>query len=99
MSKRLPMEVQEAKKIGLIDQICDQFCDQNCDLKIVSEFKKESRLKDEFKKPLHKYREEELVKMKENFYGFDPSFHQARYNFVRHIPKSKTPLYIAIHRV
>jgi putative two-component system hydrogenase maturation factor HypX/HoxX len=36
--------------------------------------------------------------MKQNFYGFDPSYHVARYNFVYKICKSRTPLTIAKHR-
>jgi len=36
--------------------------------------------------------------MKRNFYGFDPSYHVARYNFIRKIPKSRTPLTLAAHR-
>ena len=51
-----------------------------------------------FAKPLARYREEELEQMKRNFYGFDPSYHVARYNFVYKVPKSRTPLTIANHR-
>ena len=36
--------------------------------------------------------------MRLNFYGFDPSYHVARWNFVRQVPKSRTPLVIAPHR-
>jgi len=36
--------------------------------------------------------------MRKNFFGFDPSYHVARYNFVRKIPKSRTPLTLANHR-
>jgi putative two-component system hydrogenase maturation factor HypX/HoxX len=36
--------------------------------------------------------------MKLNFYGFDPSYHVARWNFIRKVPKSRTPLYLARHR-
>ena len=47
---------------------------------------------------LQAYREEELAQMKRNFWGFDPSFHVARYNFVCKVPRSRTPLYLARHR-
>ena len=47
---------------------------------------------------MRKYREEELSRMRLNFYGFDPSYHVARYNFVRKVPKSRTPVTIARHR-
>jgi putative two-component system hydrogenase maturation factor HypX/HoxX len=62
------------------------------------ETKKRQRLDDESRKPLQDYRTAELEKMKQNFYGFDPSYHVARYNFVYKIAKSRTPLTIAKHR-
>jgi putative two-component system hydrogenase maturation factor HypX/HoxX len=58
-----------------------------------------ARAADEAAKPLAAFREEELARMRLNFYGFDPSYHVARYNFVRKVPKSRTPLTIARHRV
>ena len=36
--------------------------------------------------------------MKLNFYGFDSSYHVARYNFVCKVPRSRTPLWLARHR-
>jgi putative two-component system hydrogenase maturation factor HypX/HoxX len=62
------------------------------------EEKRERRQRDETHKPLARYRDEELDKMRLNFYGFDPSYHVARYNFVYKVPKSRTPLTIARHR-
>lgn len=56
------------------------------------------RGEDETAKPLLQYRAEELEKMKLNFFGFDPSYHIARYNFIRRVPKSRTPSYLATHR-
>ena len=41
---------------------------------------------------------EELERMSLNFYGFDPSYHVARYKFVHKIAKSRTPATIARHR-
>ena len=60
--------------------------------------KKAARAADEAMKPLSAYREEELARLQLNFYGFDPSYHVARYNFVRKVPESRTPLTIARHR-
>lgn len=60
--------------------------------------KREQRRKDEAAKPLERYREEELARMKLNFYGFDPSYHVARYHFVYKLPKARTPYYLAKHR-
>ncbi len=56
------------------------------------------RAQDEAVKPLASYREEELRHMKLNFYGFDPSYHVARYNFVAKVPRSRTPPHLALHR-
>jgi putative two-component system hydrogenase maturation factor HypX/HoxX len=56
------------------------------------------RAKDEAEKPLSAYRAEELKKMHRNFYGFDPSYHVARYNFVHKVCKSRTPVTLARHR-
>jgi putative two-component system hydrogenase maturation factor HypX/HoxX len=56
------------------------------------------RRADEARQPLHAYRAEELARMKQNFFGFDPSFHVARDHFVRKVPRSRTPLYLARHR-
>jgi len=40
-----------------------------------------------------------LERMRRNFYGFDPSYHVARYHFVRKTPHSRTPFYLARHRL
>ena len=60
--------------------------------------KRARRAADEAEKPLAAYRSEELERMRLNFFGFDPSYHVARSNFVRKVPKSRTPLYLARHR-
>jgi putative two-component system hydrogenase maturation factor HypX/HoxX len=60
--------------------------------------KQAARDRDEAAKPLERYREEELARMKLNFYGFDSSYHVARYHFVYKLPKARTPYYLARHR-
>ena len=60
--------------------------------------KKRTREMDESRKPLANYRAEELERMRLNFYGFDSSYHVARSNFVRKMPKARTPSYLARHR-
>ncbi|MCP4934259.1 MAG: hydrogenase maturation protein [bacterium] len=47
---------------------------------------------------LAEYRQAELEEMKRNFFGPDPSYHVARYNFVFKIKKSRTPKSLARHR-
>lgn len=109
---RLPMGVSEAKGLGLINDIIGgvkadfikavQFKAQAIalseNLPASLHQKLECRIKDESVKPLSAYREEELRRMKKNFYGFDPSYHVARYNFVYKVCKSRTPLTLASHR-
>jgi putative two-component system hydrogenase maturation factor HypX/HoxX len=56
------------------------------------------RVTDEAIKPLATYRAEELAQMRRNFYGFDSSYHVARFRFVHKTPNSWTPRHLAIHR-
>ncbi len=112
MAARLPVGTEEALEMGLIDAHFG--CSRNDFLLKIKEMAeslaKDSRFpehlvgkrlrleQDEKIKPLAAYRDEELTRMKLNFYGFDSSYHVARYNFVRKVPKSRTPLFLAAHR-
>jgi putative two-component system hydrogenase maturation factor HypX/HoxX len=60
--------------------------------------KRARRACDEAAKPLQAYRDEELARMRRNFYGFDPSYHVARYHFVHKMPHAWTPRHLALHR-
>ncbi len=60
--------------------------------------KRSRRVQDEAVRPLQAYRKEELGHLRMNFYGFDPSYHVARYHFVHRVPHSWTPLHLARHR-
>ena len=110
---RLPMGVAEALRLGLASQrlpgglaaadaaIRHRAAARAADVEELARrlaAKRAARAADEAKKPLAAYRAEELERMKRNFYGFDPSYHVARYNFIRKIPKSRTPLTLAAHR-
>ncbi len=107
---RLPMGMKEAASLGLIDEILNEgysafvsevkrrAVELSRNAEKFLEKKIRQRRIDESVKPLKQYREEELEKMRLNFFGFDPSYHVARYNFVYKVPKSRTPLTIAIHR-
>ncbi|MES9937080.1 MAG: enoyl-CoA hydratase-related protein [Sedimenticola sp.] len=109
---RLPMGSAEAQALGLVDGRFDvapeQFTEQvmqeaeqlarHAGFEQLLQQKRLNRTEDEAVKNLAAYREEELEKMHLNFYGFDPSYHVARYNFVYKVPKSRTPLTIARHR-
>jgi len=109
---RLPMGVVEARRLGLVDRILP--LSTHHDLKAIASIaaalaseanfgmklamKSRQREADEAKKPLEAYRAEELARLRLNFYGFDPSYHVARYNFIHKVPKSRTPLTLARHR-
>ena len=109
---RLPVGAQQALRQGLLDQVGagnqDAFLAElhrtavalaeNGEWARRVEQKRCRRLVDEATKPLDSYREEELAQMRLNFYGFDPSYHVARYNFVHRRPHSWTPLHLARHR-
>ena len=109
---RLPIGAAEAHEMGLIDgcfgtnradflvkivQIAEGLA-TSPDYPALLREKVARRERDEREKPLDAYRAEELQHMKLNFYGFDPSYHVARYNFVYKIPHAWTPLYLARHR-
>ncbi len=109
---RLPLGAPQAAALGLIDEALGDdvpafvahamaaaramAADPGYDARL--ERKRARRAADEAAKPLESYRAEELERMKLNFYGFDPSYHVARYHFVFKVPKSRTPLYLARHR-
>lgn len=57
-----------------------------------------ARARDEAIKPLSTYRDAELAHLRENFFGFDTSYHIARYDFITRTPHSRTPLHLARHR-
>jgi putative two-component system hydrogenase maturation factor HypX/HoxX len=109
---RLPMGAGEARALGLADHVIEACRDgfpgivkamaqslaASPGLGEMLAEKAERRARDEAKKPLAAYRAEELARMRRNFYGFDPSYHVARYNFVHKVPKSRTPITIARHR-
>ena len=109
---RLPVSAQKAREIGLIDD-CFALNPEEFKEKITSiaetlvadpgffsllKQKQQQRQYDEQKKPLQNYRDEELRRMQLNFYGFDPSYHVARYHFVHKILHGWTPRYLARHR-
>jgi len=110
---RLPISARTAKRLGLIDdhiktglgdfqqqivEIAEGLAnDPDCPKKLVA--KRQRRQHDEDEKPLESYRTQEMERMKLNFYGFDPSYHVARYNFVFKVPHSWTPLHLAAHRL
>jgi putative two-component system hydrogenase maturation factor HypX/HoxX len=111
MQNRLPLTAQGAVNIGFIDRclggtttafgvevgaLARRLAEDGYAARLAA--KRERRRRDEAAKPLARYREEELDLMRRNFYGFDPSYHVARYHFVRKSPQSWTPRHLAKHR-
>ncbi len=109
---RLPMGSAEAMKLGLVDAAFEACHGKFLESTLIRARalagadrydellarKWARRMMDEEQKPLTLYRDQELESMRMNFYGFDPSYHVARYNFVYKVAKSRTPLTIAAHR-
>ncbi|MEF8794570.1 hydrogenase maturation protein [Thiohalorhabdus sp.] len=112
MAHRLPLLADEALEIGLVDELVGHSPeDTGAEVtRRAKEWAASEALPDcltrkrqvlaeaEAEKPLDQYRSEELEGLRLNFYGFDPSFHVARYNFVHKVASSRTPLYLASHR-
>lgn len=112
VESRLPVGARAAMAMGLVDEciggdaasfqqaVVSRAADlaASARLERLLAAKRERRARDEARKPLAAYREEELARMKQNFYGFDSSYHVARYNFVHKVPRSRTPLHLAKHR-
>lgn len=112
MKNRLPLGAASARRAGLVD-LClgNNAAALRTEVRAFAEDlardpgfsrrlreKNRMRARDEARKPLERYRAEELEHLKLNFYGFDPSYHVARYNFIYKVPRSWTPLYLAAHR-
>ncbi|MDZ7753779.1 MAG: hydrogenase maturation protein [Gammaproteobacteria bacterium] len=109
---RLPMGVEEARALGLVDRMMTgapedfraEVGRRALELANAPDFEERLEAKaarrraDEAERPLADHRRDELAHMHLNFFGFDPSYHVARYNFVHKVPKSHTPLTIARHR-
>jgi putative two-component system hydrogenase maturation factor HypX/HoxX len=111
MRQRLPLLGVEALRRGLIDHCFHTAADIEAQvipraLALASAYnfqdrltkKQQVRATDEATRPLADYRKDELNRMHRNFYGFDPSYHVARYHFVHKLPHAWTPRHLALHR-
>jgi putative two-component system protein, hydrogenase maturation factor HypX/HoxX len=105
----LPLGMQRAKRLGLIDEIMpntySEFVEQ---IKVSAEelghrrdydgllcAKIKARERDEMIKPLQDYRDAELQKMFRQFYDGDSAYHTLRRRFVEKTPPSETGRYFA----
>jgi putative two-component system protein, hydrogenase maturation factor HypX/HoxX len=112
MAQRLPLLAVDAQRMGLVDRCLDgaptaleaEVIHQALALAVTDNLpgrilqKQQVRAADEATRPLADYRKEELFRMHRNFYGFDPSYHVARYHFVHKLPHAWTPRHLAVHR-
>ena len=110
MRHRLPMTAREAVRLGFYDACLPapgfavDVARRAVELAAAPDFperlaeKLARRQADEASRPLAAYRAAELGEMRRNFYGFDPSYHVARYHFVARTPHSWTPRHLARHR-
>lgn len=112
MGRRLPLGPEEAADLGLVDEVGPNdraaFDDRvlarareladDPELTAGLAAKADRLAADEADRPLTAYRDAELEHMRLNFYGFDPSYHVARYRFVHRSPNGWTPRHLALHR-
>lgn len=108
MRHRLPMLAAEAVQLGFYDAVLPaptfeidvgrRALEMTVGFDAAIFAKRAKRTCDEQEKPLAAYRAEELARMRRNFYGFDPSYHVARWHFVVKSPQSWTPRHLAQHR-
>jgi putative two-component system hydrogenase maturation factor HypX/HoxX len=112
MNRRLPMTARESVASGFYDaclasdpaafraDVVRRVAELAASGDLVARLraKRDKRERDEAAKPLSAWRAEELARMERNFYGFDSSYHVARWHFVRRSPQSWTPRHLAKHR-
>jgi putative two-component system protein, hydrogenase maturation factor HypX/HoxX len=112
MQGRLPIGVREALALGLIDEclpIGSAAFERSAMQRAAAlatapnrgaliAAKQRRREVDEATRPLASYRADELARLERNFFGFDASFHVARFHFVTHKPQAWTPRHLATHR-
>jgi len=112
LRQRLPLAAPEALQRGLLDacftdgaqafapEVQARALALACEPTLAQRLREKAarRAEDEARKPLERYRAEELRHMQRNFYGFDPSYHVARHHFVYRKPHAWTPRHLAPHR-
>ena len=112
IGSRLPMGAAAARRLGLADAVlpnarpvfraavrdhAERLAADPAIDRLLAE-KQARRRREKAEKPLDAYRAEELERMRRAFYGFDPSYHVARWRFITREPIARTPLHLARHR-
>jgi putative two-component system hydrogenase maturation factor HypX/HoxX len=113
MGSRLPMGAAAAQRLGLADAVlpnarsdfraavrdhAERLAADPAFDRLLAD-KRARRDRDEAAKPLQAYRDAELERMRLAFYGFDSSYHVARWRFITREPIARTPLHLARHRL
>lgn len=112
MQRRWPTGGAQALREGLLDacfgrdaapfeaQARTLAAERAASLSLVAQLQAKAvrRARDEAVRPLAAYRQDELARMRRNFFGFDPSYHVARHHFVHRKPHAWTPRHLALHR-
>lgn len=108
MRHRLPLLAAESVRLGFYDavlpgptfraDVARRAVELAAGFDAAIAAKRARRARDEADRPLATYRADELAQMRRNFYGFDPSYHVARWHFVAKSPQSWTPRHLAPHR-
>lgn len=113
IGSRLPMGAAAAQRLGLADAVlpnarpafraavqehAERLAADPAFDRLLAQ-KRARREREEAEKPLEAYRAEELERMRLGFYGFDPSYHVARWRFITREPIARTPLHLARHRL
>jgi putative two-component system protein, hydrogenase maturation factor HypX/HoxX len=113
MGSRLPIGAAKARRLGLADAVlpntrpsfraavrdhAERLAADPAFDRLLAE-KRARRTREETARPLEAYRLDELERMRLAFYGFDPSYHVARWRFITREPIARTPLYLAHHRL
>jgi len=109
---RLPLLAEQALELNLVDGVFGSsyasfleelhgrltaFLDSK-EGRLFLEQKRKERSGGAWREKLKRAREHELERMRVSFYGFDTSYHVARYYFVHRVPPYRTPPYLAKHR-
>jgi len=113
IGSRLPMGAAAAQRLGLSNAVlpnarpafraavsdrAERLAADPAFERLLAE-KRARRAREEAEKPLEAYRAEELERMRLGFYGFDASYHVARWRFITREPIARTPLHLARHRL
>lgn len=108
----MPVGTVEAERLGLVDEVISarfeafeaEVARRAAALAAADDFeermvaKLEAHDRDEREKPLAAYREEELARMWQNFFGDDSFYHEARSGFVHKVAPEETPARLSLHR-